>query len=374
LSTLITIDLDALTANYEACRAAVAPAGCAAVVKADAYGLGIHRIGPALFHAGARQFFTATHREGIALRRLLPEAEIYVFEGVTERSVRAFRDHGLIPVLITPDQGVLWAAEARQAGVSLPAVVDIDTGMTRLGLGRPELALLLERCPGLAGLDIRYVMTHLACADNRDSPTVADQLRRFDELRRLLPDAPTSIGNSAGSLRGVESCGDLARLGIALFGGNPYLDDGHRGAPVLRIQSRVLQLREITEPTPVGYGATHTAAAGRRIATVGTGYADGYPWSLGNRGVAVVGGHRVPVVGRVSMDLITLDVTGLPDDLVRPGSVVDLIGPGITLEEVAKLAGTINYEILTRLGQRAQRRYLGGPDGAARSGGEGATA
>ena len=374
MSTLITIDLDALTANYQACRAAVAPADCAAVVKADAYGLGIQRIAPTLFHAGARHFFTATHREGIAVRRLLPGAEIYVFEGVTERSVGAFRDHGLIPVLITADQGVLWAAQARQAGESLPAVVDIDTGMTRLGLGRPELTQLLERCPGLTGLDIRYVMTHLACADDRASPTVAEQLRRFDELRRLLPDAPTSIGNSAGSLRGVASCGDLARLGIALFGGNPYLDDSHRGEPVLRIQSRVLQLREITEPAPVGYGATHTAAAGRRIATVGTGYADGYPWSLGNRGVAVVGGHRVPVVGRVSMDLITLDVTGLPDELVRPGSVVDLIGPGITLEEVARLAGTINYEILTRLGQRAQRRYLGGPGDAARPGEGGAAA
>jgi alanine racemase len=362
LSTLITIDLDALTTNYRYCRDRVAPAACAAVVKADAYGLGIARIAPTLYHAGCGQFFTATHREGIALRRLLPDAEIYVFEGVTESSVAAFRDHNLVPVLITPNQGIYWAEQARRAGTTLPAVIDIDTGMTRLGLGRPDLLELLDRCLGLEGLDVRYVMTHLACADDRDSPTVAEQLRRFDQLRRLLPDAPTSIGNSAGSLRGVASCGDLARVGIALYGGNPFLDDRHLGEPVLRIQSRILRLREITESTPVGYGATYTAAPGRRIATVGTGYADGYPWSLGNRGVAVVGGRRVPVVGRISMDLITLDVTGLPDELVQPGCLVDLIGPGITLEEVARRAGTINYEILTRLGQRAQRDFVGGPD------------
>lgn len=365
MSTLITIDLDALTANYRACRDAVAPADCAAVVKADAYGLGIDRISKTLFHAGCRQFFTATHREGVALRRLLPDADIFVFEGVTGRSARAFLDHGLIPVLITPDQGACWVRCAREAGATLPAVIDIDTGMTRLGMGRRELTELLDRCPDLEGLDVRYVMTHLACADDRDSPMLREQLRRFDRLRALLPDAPTSIGNSAGSLRGDGWSGDMARVGIALFGGNPFLDDAHPGRPVLRIQSRILQLREITEPTPVGYGSTHTAAPGMRIATVGTGYADGYPWSLGNRGVAVVGGQRVPVVGRVSMDLITLDVTGVPDELVQPGCRVDLIGPEISLEEVAQRAGTINYEILTRLGQRAQRRYLGGPDRAA---------
>jgi alanine racemase len=362
LSTLITIDLDALTSNYRRCRDAVAPAECAAVVKADAYGLGIEHISKTLFHAGCRQFFTATHREAIALRRLLPEPEIYVFEGVTQQSAEAFLEYALIPVLITPDQGVFWAGRAREGGAALPAVIDIDTGMTRLGLGRQELSELLDRCPGLQGLDLRYVMTHLACADERGSAMMREQLRRFDELRRLLPPAPTSIGNSAGSLQGLASCGDMARVGIALFGGNPFLDEEHRGQPVLRIQSRILQLREISEATPVGYGATFSAQPGTRIATVGTGYADGYPWSLGNRGVAVVAGRRVPVVGRVSMDLITLDVTGLPDEVVRPGCRVDLIGPDISLEEVAQRAGTINYEILTRLGQRAQRRFLGGPD------------
>ena len=361
MSTLITIDLDALTANYRSCRDRVAPANCAAVVKADAYGLGITRIATTLYQAGCRQFFTATHREGVTLRGLLPQAEVYVFEGVTPESAAAVCDHELVPVLITPAQGAAWAQHARDIGRPLPAVVDIDTGMTRLGFGERELRQLLEHSGDLEWLEIRYVLTHLACADERGSTTVDNQLQRFERLRRLLPPAPTSIGNSAGSLLGPASAGDLARVGLALFGGNPFLDDSYRAQPVLRIQSRILQLREVDEATPVGYGATHIAAPGTRIATVGTGYADGYPWSLGNRGVAVIGGHRVPVIGRVSMDLITLDVSGVPDELVQPGCLVDLIGPDISLEEVAQRAGTINYEILTRLSQRARRRYLGGP-------------
>jgi len=360
VSTLITIDLDALTANYLGCSERLQPAECAAVVKADAYGLGITRISRTLFHAGCRKYFTATHREGITLRGLLPEAEIFVFEGVTTQTAGALLDHALIPVLIAPDQGAAWAQHARELQRPLPAVIDIDTGMTRLGFGERELRAWLET-GDLDWLDLRLVMTHLACADDRESTLVATQLERFRRLRALLPATATSIGNSAGALLGADSCGDVARLGISLFGGNPYLDGEHPAVPVLRVQSRILQLRQIDESTPVGYASTFTAAAGSRIATVGTGYADGYPWSLGNCGIAVISGHRVPVVGRVSMDLITLDVTGLPDELVQPDGLVDLIGPDITLEEVAALAGTINYEILTRLSQRARRRYLGGP-------------
>jgi len=361
VSTLITIDLDALTANYRFCRDRLAPAACAAVVKADAYGLGIAQIAAALQHAGCRDFFTATHREAIGLRALIPSAEIYVFEGVTAESSTVLLEQKLVPVLINPEQAATWARLARDAGRPLPAVIDIDTGMTRLGFGEAELRRLLKGSNDLDWLELRYVMTHLATADETASNLLQEQLRRFKRLRQLLPPAPTSIGNSAGALLGPESTGDLARLGLALFGGNPYLDKQHEAAPVLRIQSHILQLREINEATPVGYGATYTAQPGTRIATVGTGYADGYPWSLGNRGIAVIGGHRVPVIGRISMDLITLDVTGLPDELVQPGCLVDLVGPDISLEEVASLAGTINYEILTRLSQRAARRYIGGP-------------
>jgi alanine racemase len=360
MSTLITIDLDALEANYRSCSRKLHPATCAAVVKADAYGLGVKKIAPVLRRAGCRQFFTATHREGAALRAILPDAEIYILEGVTERSLAVFCDQGLVPVLITPSHSALWAAKARELGHPLPAIIDIDTGMTRLGFGERELRQLLEHPEELEWLDTRYIMTHYACADEPGAEKTRDQLDRFNRLRQLLLPAPTCVGNSAGGLLGRAFSGDMARLGIALFGGNPYQNEMPGLKPVLRVQSQILQLREIGEGTTIGYGATYSAKNRMRIATVGTGYADGYPWSLGNRGIASIGGHRVPVVGRVSMDSIMLDVTAVPDELLRTGLMVDLIGPGISLEEVAELAGTINYEILTRLSQRARRKYLGG--------------
>jgi alanine racemase len=360
MSTLITIDLDALGANYRFCSEKLRPSSCAAVVKADAYGLGVRKIAPALWQAGCLQFFTATHQEGASLRALLPDAGIYILEGVTERSLAVFCEHALVPVLITPAHAALWAAKARALNRPLPAIIHIDTGMTRLGFGEGELKRLLEKPEDLEWLDVRYIMTHFACADDPGTGKTQQQLEQFDRLRSLLPPAPTSVGNSAGGLLGGAFSGDMARLGIALFGGNPYQNDMPELRPVLRVQSRILQVREIGEGTTVGYGATYAATRPMRIATVGTGYADGYPWSLANRGIASIGGHRVPVVGRVSMDMITLDVTGVPDELLRTGLMVDLIGPEISLEEVAGLAGTINYEILTRLSQRARRKYIGG--------------
>jgi alanine racemase len=359
VSTLITVDLDALSTNYRLCSERLKPASCAAVVKADAYGLGIEKIAPALWKAGCKQFFTATHREGITLRSLLPDVEIFVFEGVTEPSTGAFLDHRLIPVLISPQQGLVWAETARRIGEPLAAVFHIDTGMTRLGFGKEEMVAFVGSGDHMDWLDIRYVMTHFACADDSDSGMSDAQLKLFDDLRKLLPAAPTSIGNSAGALLGQKYSGDMARVGIALFGGNPYLEGEPPFKPVLRWQSRILQLREISQQSPVGYGASYIAKPSMRIATVGTGYADGYPWSLGNRGIAAISGHRVPVVGRVSMDLIMLDVTNVPAQLVQPGCLVDLVGPDITLEEVAELAGTINYVILTQLGSRARRVFTG---------------
>lgn len=361
MSTIITIDLDALTANYRYCREQASPGQCAAVVKADGYGLGIRRVAHALHHAGCRQFFTATHREGIVLRSLLSKAEIYVLEGVTAASANAILEHDLVPVLINRQQASVWTNLARKLGRRLPAIINIDTGMTRLGFGENELRRLVESSGDLDHLQLRYVMTHFACAEEPDSELPEQQLRRFDALRQLLPPAPVSIGNSAGTIRGPKFAGDLARVGIALFGGNPFTNTPVPVRPVLRVQSRILQIREITESTTVGYGATFEAQPEMRIATVGIGYADGYPWSLGNRGIAAIEGYRVPVVGRVSMDLITLDVSDVPAEIAQTGRLVDLIGPDISLEEVARLAGTISWEILTGLGQRASRTFLGGP-------------
>ena len=230
--------------------------------------------------------------------------------------------------------------------------------MSRLGLSEAEVRKLATREDWLGRLQIELVMTHLACADEPEHPLNDVQLRRFGELSAALPSAPTSIGNSAAALAAPDRCGDLARLGIALYGGNPFTGRENPMEPVVTLEGRIVQLRSVDAPTTVGYGATYVAEASARLAVVGVGYADGYPRCLGNVGVAAVAGKRVPVVGRVSMDLVCLDVSGVEAHALRAGDWVELVGPNVPLEEVAAAAGTIDYEILTRLGNRLERRYL----------------
>jgi alanine racemase len=201
-------------------------------------------------------------------------------------------------------------------------------------------------------------MTHLACADEPEHPLNAEQLARFDQMCALLPRVRTSIGNSAGTLTDAARRGDLVRPGIALYGGNPFSDRPNPMEAVVKLTAPILQLHDVGEPEPVGYGATYVAAPPARIAIVGIGYADGYPRNLGNVGTAAVHGTRVPVVGRVSMDLISIDVTSLPRDTVEVGAAVELIGPTVGVDEVAAAADTISYEILTGLGRRLVREYV----------------
>jgi alanine racemase len=238
--------------------------------------------------------------------------------------------------------------------------VHIDTGMSRLGLAPADIDALKRDPAAAAAVDERYVMTHLACADEPAHPFNCRQRELFDSLRMLWPGAGTSIGNSAGLLLGEHFRCDLARPGIALFGGNPLLDQPSAFEPVVTVRARVLQVRDIGPGETVGYGASFVASESRRIATVALGYADGYLRSLGNRGIAEVAGQRVPVVGRVSMDLVTLDISSLEPGRVNRGDWATMIGGNIALEEVAALAGTINYELLTGLGPRLQRVYLNG--------------
>jgi alanine racemase len=351
----LIVDLRALTANWRALADAAAPARAAAVVKANAYGLGAASVAAALAAAGCRDFFVATLDEAVDLRRVLPSPRVWSLGGVTPNSARAFVDHDVVPVLNTVDDVRAWVREAPAA----PAAIHLDTGMTRLGLGAVELDAL--RADGaLDALRLALVISHFACADERGHPLNDLQVRRFHALRAQLPAAPTSLGNSAGTLLGPGYRGDLVRPGITLYGGHPFCD----GTPnpmqeVVRLQARVLQVRDVTAPdVTVGYGATYRVHPPARIATVGAGYADGYPRAVGGRAWAMLAGHRVPVVGRVSMDLVTLDVTNVPRDAVRPGDYADLIGGGVALDDVASLAGTLAYEVLTRLSSRAERVYL----------------
>jgi alanine racemase len=237
-------------------------------------------------------------------------------------------------------------------------MLHVDTGMNRLGLSAGDVRALAVRKNVLADLALDFVMTHLACADEPEHPLNAEQLARFERARQALPDVRTSIGNSAGTLLGPEYRGDLVRPGIALYGGNAFSDRSNPMEAVVTLAAPILQLRELDEPQPVGYGATYVASPPARLAVVGIGYADGYPRNLGNVGIAAVNQRRVPVVGRVSMDLICVDVGALPRNSVRAGDLAELIGPTVGLDEVAAAAGTISYEILTGLGRRVEREYV----------------
>jgi len=329
-------------------------------VKADAYGLGVRPVAQRLFDEGCRQFFVATIREGLELRDLFATPDIFVFAGAQAGEERALRSANLIPMLNSHEQIVRWAEldDAKR----YPAVIHIDTGMTRLGLDSRELNQVALDARVLTGLEITYLMTHLACADDPAHPLNRQQIDAFARSCGRLPVARTSIGNSAGLLTGKEYRGDLVRPGIALYGGNPFTNAPNPMEVVVSLDVPVLQVHEVTRSTTVGYGATRRIEAPARLATVGAGYADGIPRALGNCGEGYLGDTRVPIVGQVSMDLITLDVSSVPRREVYPGARVELIGQHVLLDDAARKAGTIGYELLTGLGTRWERRYVSDGD------------
>jgi alanine racemase len=347
----LSVDLDALARNFRLLRAHAEPAECAAVVKADAYGLGVERVVLRLLQEGCRRFFVATVAEAREVRAVARDADLAVFEGALATTVATLVALRAQPVLSSLEQVERWRGRGR-------ALLHLDTGMNRLGLSSGDVAALAVRKDVLADLDLSFVMTHLACADTPEHPLNPEQLARFDRMRRQLPGARTSIGNSAGTLLEPKYHGDLVRPGIALYGGNPFSDRPNPMECVATLTAPILQLRDVSEPATVGYGATSVVSPPARLAVVGIGYADGYPRHLGNVGCATVRGRRVPVVGRVSMDLICLDVGALPRGDVHVGDRVELFGPTIGVDEVAAAAGTISYEILTGLGRRLVRDYI----------------
>lgn len=357
----LTIDLDALADNYRRLRDEAAPAICAGVVKADAYGLGANRVAPALAAAGCRHFFVAHVSEGIRLRQSVPvEAEVLVLHGPPPGAEPVLVEHRLIPVLNSLQQVEGWGRLANRLEQKLDAILQVDTGMSRLGLPLTEIRQLAANPDRLAGIGLRYVMSHLASADDPADPTSERQLEAFETARRMLPAAPATLANSPGVFRGRAFHFDLVRPGVALYGVAPIPSQANPMRPVVGLQGKVIQTRWIEAGDGVGYSLTWRAPERSRIATVAVGYADGFPWSLANRALPHLGEIDLPVVGRVSMDTITIDVTALPDGAIEAGTPVDLISPRHPVDAIAKEAGTIGYEILTRLGQRYHRRYTGG--------------
>ncbi|MRV72031.1 alanine racemase [Duganella sp. FT92W] len=361
---VLTIDLAAIEDNYRLLQRRVGAAACAAVLKADAYGLGAAHVAPVLRRAGCRHFFVAHLEEGIALRRTLPAAQfadtqVFVLHGVPPGAEMDLLEHQLTPVLNSRQQLDAWRALARQLGRALPAIVQADTGMSRMGMPPAEVDAWLDSSDPFGGLALQYVMSHLAVADEPDHPMNGLQLARFAALRQRLGGIPGSLANSSGIFLGADYHFDLARPGVALYGANPQPGQPNPMRPVVTLQGRIVQTRRIAEGDYVGYALSYQAPGERTIATVSVGYADGWLRHLSNRGHVLVDGVRAPVVGRVSMDSITVDVTGIAPARVTPGALVDLLSADQTVDDVAALAGTIGYEILTSLGLRYHRRYTG---------------
>jgi len=355
---VLEIDLDAVQANYRTLLDTLAGVPSAAVVKADGYGLGAERVGPALAAAGCGTFFVAHVAEGVRLRAALADVEIGILNGYLPSAREAYLEHRLIPVLGSLEEIDGWK---RACGdTPLPCDVHVDTGMLRLGLPPKELAVLADDPGRLKGMDIRFVISHLASADEADTDQNPRQLAAFHEARKVLPMGRACFANSSGVFLGPDYHFHMARPGVALYGVNPTPERPNPMAATVRLSARILQVRDAQPGETVGYGASYGVEKQAKIATVGVGYADGYLRSLSNAAWGTIDGISVPLVGRVSMDLITFDVTAVPEAKRRPGQWVELIGPANSVDDVADKAGTIGYEILTSLGRRYHRAYRGG--------------
>jgi len=353
----LTIDLDALAANLAALRARAGDAELAPALKADGYGLGAAAVADRLWAEGLRSFYVARLAEGVALRRALGDrdATIYVLDGATPGSGDALEGANLVPVLNSLPQIEAWNAQARSG--RLKAALHIDTGMNRLGLRPEELKVLVGAVDRLKRLDLDLVISHLACADTPAHPLNALQLERFQEAVAVLPNARRSLANSAGLFLGEAWRFDQARPGVSLYGGGPEGVPHPEIRAVATVEAPILQVRVVPRGESVGYGAGWTAQDTTRVAIIAAGYADGVPRAAFPKGAVWFDGALRPMLGRVSMDLIAIDITDC--DAARPGAMVELFGPNLSVDVAAEAAGTTAYEFLTRLTLRATRRYVG---------------
>jgi alanine racemase len=366
---ILTIDLGALAANWRALRDRAGGAECAAVVKADAYGIAIEAAVPALAAAGCRTFFVAHLSEAVRGRAAAPGAIVYVLNGLLPGTGPAYAAHDLRPVLGSREEIAEWAGFCRDAGRRLAAAIHVDTGMNRLGLRAPD-AVALARDPVLAEFEVALLMSHFVSSEEPDSAINTRQIEAFAAVRAAFAGVPASLANSSGVFLPQAPHHDLVRPGYALYGGNPTPGRADPMRPVVRLEARIVQVRSIGRGETTGYNGQWAASTPRRLATLSIGYADGYPRAASatdakreagiSAGEAIVAGRRCPFAGRVSMDLTTVDVTGVPEAQVARGDLVTLIGDDLGIDEVGARAGTIGYEILTSLGRRYARRYIGG--------------
>jgi alanine racemase len=360
---VLTVDLDAIVANWRKLEKSAVPAECAGVIKANAYGCGLDPVARALSGAGCKTFFVATLDEARAARAAVPQASIYVLDGFFQNCGDAFAKIDAKPVIGDLNELAEWDVFCRRSGWAGGAAIHIDTGMNRLGLTVAEAQGIVPRI-NAGDHGITLVMSHLACAESLNHPLNARQLASFREIASLFSGVPASLANSSGAFLGPSFQFDLVRPGAALYGINPTPEADNPMQSVVELKARIVQIRNVEKGESVGYGGTWTARRPTRLAVVSVGYADGYfragSSNDGTRGAeVVVAGKRCPIAGRVSMDLIAVDVTDLEKNAARRGHLVTLIGEGITVDELAHHFGTIGYEVMTSLGPRYKRIYEG---------------
>lgn len=364
----VTIDLAALADNWRDMARRSGKARASAVVKADAYGMGIEDCGSTLYHAGARDFFVASVAEGVTLRPHAPEARIFVLSGIWPGQEAQVFDADLVPVIASDEQLSFWMGTLAERG-DHPFALHVDTGFNRLGLPLEDALFLASDSTRPASFDPVLVLSHLACADTPSSPMNAVQLESFRHVSRAFEGIESSLSASAGILLGPEYHFDLTRPGIALYGGEAVNGMANPMRPVAKAEARIIQIRDADEGQTVSYGGTHRLTRASRLAIASVGYADGYHRSLSGSGIPLrdmgnggahgfINGHRVPVAGRVTMDLTIFDVTDVPANAIRSGDYIELFGPNVAVDDVARAAGTIGYEMLTGLGLRYERQYL----------------
>jgi alanine racemase len=358
-TSLLSIDLDAIQANWRILDARNGATETGAVVKADGYGLGLEPVANALWTAGARRFYVAQSGEGERLRRILPDATIVILAPVLPQGFARCRATALIPSLNGPEALRFWKNDAKANRSALPAMLHIDSGMTRLGFDDATFPSVFAELSDAECAAITEVSSHLACADEPSHPLNLEQLNRFQAATASVPSSiHRSFANSSGLFLSQAFSEFGARPGMALYGLNPTSVNPNPMRAVVNLQVRILQTRVLERDERVGYGATASAEAGSRIAVIAAGYADGLHRCIGGAGRVWINGEAAPILGRISMDLITVDVSHMLESQVVPGGWAEVIGPHQSADDLAAATGTIGYEILTSLGARYQRQYM----------------
>lgn len=354
-TSALVIDLDAITKNYRFLSKLLKKKTiCSAIIKANAYGLGIPSIVKRLHQEGCQHFFVAQMNEGIEAKIYAPNAFVYVLNGIRKEDTALYQQHQLIPVLNSIDQILIWNQFAEKQNIFLPAILHFDTGINRTGLSPKEIYNLALN--HLSHIEVHFLMSHLACAYQPDHPMNRQQLSLFQELCHNFPSLRRCFANSGGIFLGHDFHFDMVRPGLALYGLG--LGENSFLKPCVHLFGQIIQIETINIGDSVGYDATYVASKETRVATIGLGYADGYPRNLSHKGYVYLNGYTAPIIGRISMDLITVDVTEIPLHLCYIGGWVEFFGNNISLDRIAHEAQTISWEMLTKLGHRSDRFYI----------------